>query len=161
MKNKLSNILIIFIFTFYCNNAFAQVVIPNGILFQAVARDANNNAASNRNIYAIVNILEKTTNGNSVFSESFKVVSSQEGIFSIVIGQGARLSGVASLTDINWTKNLHFVNIKIAIEPTLYNPDWSPSNNYVDIGTSQLWAVPYSLSAANANFSDSSDNPAI
>ena len=85
--------------------------MPDGILFQAVARDANNNAASNRNIYAIVNILEKTTNGNSVFSESFKVVSSQEGIFSIVIGQGARLSGVASLTDINWTKNLHFSSL--------------------------------------------------
>ncbi|MEY4457208.1 MAG: hypothetical protein RLY15_1472, partial [Bacteroidota bacterium] len=155
MKNRYITYLLVFIFTFSSNYIFSQVVIPNGILFQAVARDANNNAASNRNIYAIVNILEKTTNGNSVFSESFKVVSSQEGIFTIVIGQGTRLSGVNSLTDISWTKNLHFVNIKIAIEPTLYNPDWSPSSNYVDIGTSQLWAVPYSLSAANANFADS------
>jgi hypothetical protein len=155
MKNRYITYLLVFIFTFSSNYIFSQVVIPNGILFQAVARDANNNAASNRNIYAIVNILEKTTNGNSEFSESFKVVSSQEGIFTIVIGQGTRLSGVNSLTDINWTKNLHFVNIKIAIEPTLYNPDWSPASNYVDIGTSQLWAVPYSLSAANANFADS------
>ena len=135
--------------------AVGQNVVPNGILFQAVARDANNNAASSRNIYAIVNILKGTSSGESVYSESFKVTSSQEGIFTLIIGQGDRISGASSLYNIQWDKSNYYINIKIAIEPTLYNPDWSPAGNYVDIGTSQLWSVPYALSSASSNFADS------
>ena len=43
-------------------------VAPSGIVFQAVARDINNNAAANRNVYAIVNILEGNSNGNRWFT---------------------------------------------------------------------------------------------
>ena len=136
--------------------SYTQVAsVPQGILFQAVARDANNNAASNRNIYVQIAIKRATTNGTTDYAESFKVVSSQEGIFSIVIGQGTRISGVSSLTSLEWTKYTYFVNLKIAIEPTLPDPSWTAANNYVDIGTSQLWTVPYSFTSNNAIFSDS------
>jgi hypothetical protein len=137
------------------NIAYSQVVVPEGILFQAVARDANNNAASNRNVYVQIAIKRSTTNGTTDYSESFKVVSSQEGIFSIVIGQGARTSGVTSLKNLEWSKYIYFVNLKIAIEPSLPDPSWTATNNYVDIGTSQLWTVPYSFTSNNSIFSDS------
>ena len=68
------------------NITYSQIVVPEGILFQAVARDANNNAASNRNIYVQIAIKRSIPNGTTDYAESFKVVSSQEGIFSIVIG---------------------------------------------------------------------------
>ena len=65
--------------------SYTQVAsVPQGILFQAVARDANNNAASNRNVYVQIAIKRATANGTTDYAESFKVVSSQEGIFSIL-----------------------------------------------------------------------------
>jgi hypothetical protein len=130
-------------------------VVPDGILFQAVARDANNNAAGNRNVYIQIYIKKGTVTGATDYSESFKVVSNTEGIFSIVIGQGTRMSGPASLKLLDWAKSMYFVNIKIAIEPTLTNPDWKADNNYVDIGTSQLWTVPYAFAAEASKYADS------
>ena len=137
------------------NISSAQVVVPEGILFQAVARDANNNAANNRNVYVQIAIKRSTTNGITDYSESFKVVSNQEGIFSIVIGQGVRIAGVSSLKNLQWSNYIYFINLKIAIEPTLPDPSWTATNNYVDIGTSQLWTVPYSFTSNNSIFSDS------
>ena len=53
-------------------------VVPDGILFQAVARDANNNAAGNRNVYIQIYIKKGTVTGSTDYSESFKVVSITE-----------------------------------------------------------------------------------
>jgi hypothetical protein len=148
---KLLKIIIsLFLFVTISNISSAQVVVPEGILFQVVARDANNNAASNRNVFVQIAINRSTPNGTSDYAESFKVVSSQEGIFSIVIGQGVRTAGVSSIKNLEWSKYIYFVNLRIAIEPTLPDPSWTATNNYVDIGTSQLWTVPYSFTSNNS-----------
>jgi hypothetical protein len=136
------------------NIASAQVT-PDGILFQAVARDANGNAAAGRNIYAKVNLLKSTATGTSVYAETFKVVSTDDGVFTIVIGKGTRISGVSGLTAILWNEALYFINIQIAIEPSLPTPGWTADNNYVDMGTSQLWTVPYALFSSKATVADS------
>jgi hypothetical protein len=144
--------------TFFNNvNLTAQItpITPDGILFQAIARDANGNGASGRNIYAKVNLLKGTSTGTSVYAESFKVVSTDEGIFTIVIGKGNRISGVTNLKAIPWNEALYFVNIQIAIEPTIPGIGWTADNNYVDIGTSQLWTVPYALFSSKATVADS------
>jgi hypothetical protein len=155
--NRIIKAFIFLILLFASKSMMAQgQVVPDGILFQAVARDANNNAAGNRNVYIQIYIKKGTVTGSTDYSESFKVVSSSEGIFSIIIGQGTRMSGSASLKLLDWAKSLYFVNIKIAIEPTLTNPDWKADNNYVDIGTSQLWTVPYAFASEASKYADSS-----
>ncbi|MEY3209210.1 MAG: hypothetical protein RL064_1241, partial [Bacteroidota bacterium] len=133
---------------------FAQIT-PDGILFQAVARDANGNAAAGRNIYAKVSILKETATGTVVYAESFKVMSSDDGIFTLIIGKGTRTAGVNGLTSIVWNDALYFVNIKIAIEPTIPIPGWSADTEYQDMGTSQLWSVPYALFTSRASVADS------
>jgi hypothetical protein len=135
-------------------NLIAQIT-PDGILFQAIAKDANGNGAAGRNIYAKVNLLKGTATGTSVYAETFKVVSTDEGIFTIVIGKGTRTSGVANLKEILWNEALYFINIQIAIEPTVPGIGWSADNNYVDMGTSQLWTVPYALFSSKATVADS------
>ncbi len=130
-------------------------VAPSGIVFQAVARDANNNAASGRTIFAQVNVLEGSSSGANMYAETFQVISTNEGVFTITIGQGKRISGAANLKDLDWMNNTYFANIKIAIEPSLPDPSWTPANNYLDVGTTQFWSVPYAFSALNARFSDS------
>ena len=130
-------------------------VAPSGINFQAVARDANNNAASGRTIFAKVNVLEGSSSGVNMYAETFQVISTNEGVFTITIGQGKRISGAANLKDLDWMNKTYFANIKIAIEPSLPDPSWTPDNNYLDVGTTQFWSVPYAFSALNARFSDS------
>jgi hypothetical protein len=155
--NRTIKAFIFLILLFASKSMMAQgQVVPDGILFQAVARDANNNPAGNRNIYIQIYIKKGTVTGSTEYSESFKVVSNTEGIFSIIIGQGTRMSGPASLKLLDWAKSMYFVNIKIAIEPTLTNPDWKADNNYADIGTSQLWTVPYSFTSETSKYADSS-----
>jgi hypothetical protein len=154
--NRTIKVFVFLILLLASKSSVAQgQVVPDGILFQAVARDANNNAAGSRNIYIQIYIKKGTVTGATDYSESFKVVSTSEGIFSIIIGQGARMSGPASLKLLDWAKSLYFVNIKIAIEPTLTNPDWKADNNYVDIGTSQLWTVPYAFASETSKYADS------
>ena len=141
--------------TLFSNANLIAQITPDGILFQAVARDANGNAASGRNIYAKVNLLKGTKNGSSIYAESFKVVSTDDGVFTIVIGKGTRTSGVTSLKAIAWNEALYFVNIQIAIEPTIPGIGWTADNNYIDIGTEQLWTVPYALFSSKATVADS------
>jgi hypothetical protein len=150
------NKFIIFLLSFFIFSNLKAQVSPDGIVFQAVAKDLNYIAATNRNVYAIVNILEGSTTGNNSYSEYFQVFSTNEGVFSITIGKGRRLSGAASIANLDWLKKSYFFNIKIAIEPTLMDPSWSPDNNYVDLGTTQFWSVPYSFTSLNSKFSDSS-----
>ena len=146
--------LVVIATLFSASNLIAQIT-PDGILFQAVARDANGNAAAGRTIYAKVNLLKSTATGTSVYAESFKVVSTDDGVFTIVIGKGSRISGVAGLSSIAWNEALYFVNIQIAIEPSLPTPGWTADNNYMDMGTSQLWTVPYALFSSKATIADS------
>ena len=150
---RLSILLIIAITTsFY---SFAQSTTPDGILFQAVARDANGNAAIARTVYAKVSIIKGTANGSSVYAENFQVTSSDEGIFTIVIGKGTVTSGTTNINSIDWASSNYFLNIQLAVAPTLPDPNWSPSANYVDIGTSQFWNVPYALVAGRSLSADS------
>ena len=141
--------------TLFSNANLIAQITPDGILFQAIARDANGNGAAGRNIYAKVNLLKGTKNGSSVYAESFKVVSTDDGVFTIVIGKGTRTSGVTNLKAIAWNEALYFVNIQIAIEPTVPGIGWSADNNYIDIGTEQLWTVPYALFSSKATVADS------
>ena len=49
--------------------------IPNGIAIQSVARDANGNAASNRNIYLKVELRQSTANGEAVLFDCWIINS--------------------------------------------------------------------------------------
>jgi hypothetical protein len=153
---KLNKYYLFVIFTFLSFTAFSQSIIsPDGILFQAVARDANGNAAVSRNVYAKVSIIKGSTTGTVVYAENFQVKSSAEGIFTIVIGKGTRTAGVSGLSAIDWATSLHYLNLKVAIEPTFPDPNWTPNNEYVDLGSSQFWSVPYTLFASKSSYADS------
>ena len=129
--------------------------VPDGIIFQAIAKSINGDPASGRNIYVDVNIIKETVNGNSIFQERHKVTAGQDGVFTITIGKGTHESGFSSLSDIDWKQNFYFINIKIAIEPTV-PLGWDVNSNFNDLGTSQLWTVPYAFYANKSNISNAS-----
>ncbi len=131
--------------------------LPTGMMFQAVARDASGNAAASRTIYAMVDVLQKSATGESVYTETHQVISNDDGIFTLIIGgdKGVRVSGVSSFSNLNWRSEIYFINLKIAIAPSLPTPGWDLAKEYVDMGTSQIWAVPYAFSAFKAVIADS------
>jgi hypothetical protein len=93
-----------------------------------------------------------------VYSETFKVTASSAGIFTIVLGKGTYASGVRSIANIDWANGPFFLNLKIAVEPSVPNASWNVNNEYVDLGTSQFWSVPYALYAGNVKGADTKLN---
>jgi hypothetical protein len=125
---------------------FAQNAPPNGMLYQAVARDASGNLAVRRTIYVRTSILKTTPTGTVMYSDEHKVTSNADAMFTVVIGQGNFVTGsYRKITDIPWGDDKYFFNLKISVAPSLPGSSWRPT--YVDMGTSQFWSVPYALFA--------------
>ncbi len=148
--------LVVFLTT---QNTIAQVSqAPDGIQFQALATDASGRPAAGRVIHVKNAIIAKAATGAIVYAETFKVTASSAGIFSIVLGKGTYASGVSSIASIDWSNGPFFLNLKIAVEPTIPNSSWNVNNEYVDMGTSQFWSVPYAVYAGNVKGLDTKLN---
>jgi hypothetical protein len=155
MLQKFIQSALILVVLFTTVHSYAQVSqAPDGIQFQALATDANGHPAAGRVIYVKDAIVAKTATGTIVYSETFKVTASSAGIFTIVLGKGTYASGVTSIANIDWANGPFFLNLKIAVEPTVPNAGWNANNEYVDLGTSQFWSVPYALYAGNVKGAD-------
>jgi hypothetical protein len=122
---------------------------PNGMLYQAVARDASGNLAVKRTIYVQTTILKGSATGTVMYSDEHKVISNADAMFTVVVGQGKFLTGVYSkLIEIPWGSDKYFFNVKMCVAPSLPGTGWKMI--YSDMGTSQFWSVPYSLFSAKS-----------
>ena len=107
---------------------------PQSFKYQGVARNSDGTPIINSPIGLNITIRSGSTNGNAVYSETFTPVSNGIGIFTVNIGEGNVLSG--SFADIDWGADQYFMNVAL---------DASGGSNYLDMGTTQLLSVPYSL----------------
>ncbi len=126
------------------DRASAQSSPPNGMIYQAVARDASGNLASKRTIYVQTSILKNNSTGTVMYSDEHKVTSNADAMFTLIVGQGTYLTGAfKNITSIPWEKDKYFFNLKICVAPSLPKTGWKPS--YTDMGTTQFWSVPYAF----------------
>ncbi|MGF1639243.1 MAG: hypothetical protein ACFCUU_19355 [Cyclobacteriaceae bacterium] len=109
---------------------------PNTISYQAVIRDADNALVAGRNIAMQISILQGDTNGTAIYVETHNAPSNNQGLVTIAIGSGTRVSG--DFSNIDWSKGPYF--IKTETDPT-------GGTNYIITGTSQLMSVPFALHA--------------
>ena len=150
MNIKLYNLLLLILILSLAEKGYSQSTPPpDGIIFQAVATDPEGNPAANRIIDVKSSIIQTSATGSVVYSESFQVTASAIGVFTIVIGKGNRLSGPNSISSLDWSEGPYFLNLKVAIEPSVPEAGWIAANQYVDMGTSQFWSVPFALYAGN------------
>ncbi len=126
---KKSFLFLTFLFCFSLLQVQAQT--PQGIHYQAVARDGDGNLLAETAIAVQFDILAGSTDGPPVYSETHDLTTSAQGLFTAVIGQGTVVSGV--FADIAWASDSYFLQVSI---------------NEVVIGTSQFLSVPYALSTA-------------
>ena len=148
MQRKIYLLVILLITTFITTKVIAQTTGPDGVIFQAVATDPQGNPAANRTIYIKDAILQTTATGTVVYSETFQVTASSTGVFTIVIGKGQRLSGPTSIGSLDWSAGPYFLNLKAAVAPSVPLTNWNVDQQYVDMGTSQFWTVPFALFAS-------------
>ena len=123
---------LILLLVFIIGSVMAQA--PQSFKYQAVARNANGSVIINTAIGIEISLISNSANGNVVYSETFGVESNSVGIFNLNIGQGTVVSGI--FADIDWGADSYF--LKVAM-------DVAGGSNYVDMGTTQLLSVPYSL----------------
>jgi hypothetical protein len=113
-------------------HSFAQA--PQGINYQAVARDAAGTPMANANINIDAIIHSGSATGAVVYYESYSpVTTNQFGLFTLTLGTGSVIVG--NFSTIAWGSNSYFLEIKL---------------NGTSMGASQLLSVPYALYAAAA-----------
>jgi hypothetical protein len=119
------------------STTFAQA--PQKMSYQAVVRDASTNLVASSPVGMRLSIHQGTAAGLVVYSETQTVTSNANGLVSLVIGDGAVVSG--DLTTIDWSTGMYFIQSET---------DVTGGTTYTITGTSQLLSVPYALYAENA-----------
>jgi len=111
---------------------------PQGVNYQAVARDSTGAELINNTLTVQFSILSDSITGNISWQETHLVTTNDFGLFTTVIGQGTSTSVGSSATfdEIDWGSSNHFLNVQI---------------DGLDMGTTQFMSVPYALYAESAN----------
>lgn len=133
----------IFFFMVYFGNRTINAQAPDGINYQAIARDASGAELKNQNISIKAGLLFSSPTGTLLYEETHTAVTNQFGLFNIALGNGISTGNgtVSSPSNISWGAGTHF--LKIEIDPT-------GGTNFISIGTVQLMSVPYALYAKTA-----------
>lgn len=130
MKSK---ILLSFLFTFSFYILSSQV--PQGFNYQAIARDGSNNVIPNQAMSARITLQTTLAGGTLLYQETHSVTTNQFGLMTFVVGNGTPVTGTFSA--INWEAQPVFIKTEIQY----------PGPGYINMGTSQLQSVPYSMLA--------------
>lgn len=112
---------------------------PMSFKYQAVARDAGSEPYTNTNIGIRFTILQGGASGAVVYSETHTAVTSELGVFSTNVGEGAVVSG--DMHDIDWADGSYHLKVDL---------DMAGGSDYTFMGSSELLAVPFAMYAANA-----------
>jgi hypothetical protein len=121
----------------FCAITFAQNV-PQGINYQALARDAAGAELANDTLAVQFSII---TSGSVSWQETHTVTTNDFGLFTAIIGNGTTTNGGSSSTFdlVDWGAAAHSLKVEI---------DYG--NGYLDMGTTDFMSVPYSLHAKTA-----------
>jgi hypothetical protein len=130
------------IFSFHAQ----QDAPPQGINYQAVAIDNDGKEmvgvdlqgmpVREKEIRVRFSILKDTETGLLTYREQHLVTTDAYGLFNTVIGQGIEDASPNSFEQIDWGTGFHFLKVEI---------DITGGTEYKDMGTQQLWSVPYAL----------------
>jgi len=113
--------------------------VPQGFTYQAIARNNSNNPIANTSLPVTLTIQSDSLGGIIFWKELHPSVQTNSfGVFTLTIGKGIRQaeSTVATFNNIDWTITPKFLKTEIYYENELKN-----------MGSSRLWAVPYSMVA--------------
>jgi len=129
MKKYIPHIIILFAFLL-SSQGFSQT--PQGIKYQAVARDAAGSILTNTDAIFNISIIQGSADGMVIYNETHNTVTNIVGLVTLTIGQGETDDDFSS---IDWSTGPYFLSVGI---------------NGITMGTSQLLSVPYALYSKEA-----------
>ncbi len=111
--------------------------VPQGMKYQAVARDASGNVLANTLVSFRISILGGSATGTAVYRETHAGKSTNGyGLVDLVVGQGTPVTG--SFLSVDWSTGAYF--LKVEMDP-------AGGSAYQEMGVSPLMSVPYALYA--------------
>lgn len=126
------------IFLVLLSPIFALAQSPQQFNYQAVVRDASGTELPNQSVSFRVSLVQGSSGGTAVYSETHTVLTNSFGLANLAIGTGTVSNGNFSL--ISWGNGPYFIRIEL---------DINGGNSYQLMGTSQLLSVPYALYSEN------------
>jgi len=135
----MKKIILLFFLSVMVFNAFAQA--PEGIVYQAEARDYSGELYQNTSLDVKISILKDYEQGEVVWIGNHEVTTNNYGMFVLVIGTGTNDAGYV-FDDISWGEYPHFLNVQVKK---------SESTTWIDMGTEQFLSVPYALHSKTAS----------
>jgi hypothetical protein len=116
--------------------------VPQQVNYQAVARNAQGAVLASQSVSVRFTVHDATPTGTSLFEETHTgLTTNQFGLFTTAIGTGTLVTGSPAFSTINWGTNAKYLQVEV---------DPAGGTNYVNMGTTQLNAVPYALYAATS-----------
>jgi hypothetical protein len=139
MKKTLLTITLVAFATF----SFSQTV-PQGINYQAVARDASGAVLMNQALTIQFSVISDLATSAVSWQETHSVNTNDYGLFTAIIGGGTTttIGSSATFDVIDWGSTTHFLKVEM---------------DGVDMGTTQLMSAPYSLHTKTADNIDPTD----
>ena len=111
--------------------------LPQGIPYQAAARDAQGQVIANAPVNVRFSLHEGAVDGAVSYSETHVLTTNSMGLFNTVFGNGAPEQ--SAFDGINWAATTKFLQVEIDL-----------GDGYVDMGTTQLLSVPYAFRSDEA-----------
>jgi hypothetical protein len=142
MKNKVSptvkgSLLLLLSVIFSLTSSFSQS--PDKFSYQAVVRNSGGTLVQNSSVGFRISLLQSTSGGTVVYSETHTASTNANGLASLEIGSGSVLSGDFSAID--WSAGPYF--LKTETDP-------GGGSSYTISGTTQLLSVPYAIHSKKA-----------
>ncbi|NHB68449.1 hypothetical protein [Perlabentimonas gracilis] len=134
----MKRILLTLLFSGLCTLA-TMAQAPLGMNYQAVIRNSTGEVVANQQIGLQLSVLQGSSSGTSVYSETFTPTTNEFGLVNVILGQGKSKSGDYSA--INWSTANYYLKVGL---------DLNGGSSYQTMGVTQLLSVPY------ANFAFSS-----
>ena len=114
--------------------------VPEGIGYQSVIRDSENNLIKSAPVGLKVSILQGSDEGPAVYVETHSLSTNQNGLVTFTIGQGDALEGIFS--EIDWSEGPYWLQTET---------DPSGGTNYSVSAVNKFWTVPYAFVVKDFN----------
>ena len=137
MKKIVATLL--FVCTLVGGTLLAQTV-PQGINYQAVARDASGAPIANQEITVRVSLGTEDVASEQFFAETHRIVTDAAGFFRVVIGRGAAEQG--AFGEVPWAEQQIWLNLEIFDNRV---------GGFRVLSTNELLSVPYAFYAEKAD----------
>ncbi len=111
---------------------------PESFNYQAVVRNNSGELIANQFVGIQIGIIQGSSLGSSVYSETHTVTSNTYGLVNLKIGTGLSSDNFST---IDWSSGPYFIQVKL---------DISGGTNYQLVGTSQVLSVPFALHSKTA-----------